>query len=107
MRKLLTLLVFNFITIICFSASVDTVSIYSNSMKKNIKCVVITPDSYKNHADLRFPVVYLLHGAGGDFSNWISKVGSIKEAVDNYQMIIVCPDGLKPAGILIALLIQQ
>jgi S-formylglutathione hydrolase FrmB len=76
----------------CFAGTVDTVSIYSNSMKKNISCVVIKPDSYKRNKN-RYPAVYLLHGFNGNYSNWIKKVATIQQYVDTYQMLIVCPDG--------------
>ncbi len=75
-----------------FAGTVDTVSIYSNSMHKSMKAVVIKPDSYrkkKNH----FPVVYLLHGYSGNYSNWIMKVPALKKYADDFQLIIVCPDG--------------
>lgn len=73
------------------AAKVDTVETYSQSMNKRIKAVVITPDNYIKGKE--FPVVYLLHGYGGDYSNWVTKAISISEAVDTYQLIIVCPDG--------------
>ncbi|MEO6819909.1 MAG: alpha/beta hydrolase family protein [Ginsengibacter sp.] len=75
-----------------FAASADTVSIYSSAMKKSIKCVVILPYSYNNQVN-KFPVVYLLHGYSGNFSNWIQKVPEIKNYADQFQLIIVCPDG--------------
>lgn len=75
-----------------FAASVDTVSIYSNAMKKAYKCVVIKPSSYKKSKD-PFPVVYLLHGHGGWYANWIIRVVELKEHADKYQLMIVCPDG--------------
>jgi S-formylglutathione hydrolase FrmB len=81
-----------FIASFCKAATVDTVIIYSNAMHKNIKCVVIKPDSYKNKKNI-YPVVYLLHGYSGDFSNWIKKVPQLKAEVDALQLIIVCPDG--------------
>jgi len=74
------------------AASVDTVSIYSAAMHKNIKTVVIKPASYDANNE-KLPVVYLLHGAFGSYSNWISKVPHIKDLADQYKMIIVCPDG--------------
>jgi len=74
-----------------FAGTVDTVSIYSNSMKKNIKAVVIKPDNYKK--EKAFPTVYLLHGYSGAFDNWIRKVPQLKQYVDQYQVLIVCPDG--------------
>lgn len=74
-----------------FAAKVDTVSTYSAAMKKNIKAVVITPEGYSESKT--YPTVYLLHGAGDAFFGWVNKVPAIKEYADNFQMIIVCPDG--------------
>lgn len=74
------------------AAKVDTALIFSNSMQKQIKCVVVKPSSYQKKK-LSFPVVYLLHGYSGDYSNWIKKVPEIKNYADEYNMIIVCPDG--------------
>ncbi|MEO5998989.1 MAG: alpha/beta hydrolase family protein [Chitinophagaceae bacterium] len=75
-----------------FAGDVDTISIYSNSMKKNISCVVITPDSYKKSRHL-FPVVYLLHGYSGSYNQWIKIAPQLKNKVDELQIMIVCPDG--------------
>ena len=61
-------------------------------MKKPIKCVVIRPGIY-NQKNKAFPVVYLLHGFSGDYSNWITKVPELSAYTDLYQLIIVCPDG--------------
>jgi S-formylglutathione hydrolase FrmB len=72
-------------------ANADTIQVYSNAMHKNIKCVVVTPKNYKTSKD-NFPVVYLLHGFAGDYSNWIKKVPVIDSLATVYQMIIVCPD---------------
>jgi S-formylglutathione hydrolase FrmB len=74
------------------AAGVDTVSIYSASMKKEIKCVVIKPTGYKKKKR-HFPVVYLLHGYSGSYSNWLLKVPQLKENADRLGIIIVCPDG--------------
>lgn len=76
------------------AAVVDTVSINSASMKKSIKTVVIKPDTY-SAGDQRFPVVYLLHGFGGRYNNWITRVPQLKQLADDMQLIIVCPDGAK------------
>ena len=73
------------------AAIVDTVQTYSASMKKNIKAVVITPDNYANGKE--FPVVYLLHGYGGNYADWITKAKGFEKNADLFQMIIVCPDG--------------
>ena len=41
---------------------------------------VYLPDGY-GRGDLRYPVLYLLHGAGGDEASW-AKDGAIKETAD-------------------------
>lgn len=74
------------------ASNVDTISIMSNKMNKSFKAVVITPDTYKK-SKASFPVLYLLHGYGGDYANWIKRVPIIKDLADQHQMIIVCPDG--------------
>lgn len=75
-----------------FAGTVDTVSIYSNAMQQTYKCVVVKPDSY-NKKQNKFETVYLLHGHSGNFSNWIKLVPQIKKYADDYQLIIVCPEG--------------
>ena len=88
-----TLFILSFlISATVFAGTVDTVSIYIQSMRKGYKCVVIKPDSYKK-SNTTFPTVYLLHGLTGDFSNWIQKVTELKKHADTYQLLIVCPDG--------------
>lgn len=73
-----------------FSASVDTISVFSSSMNKEIKTVVIRPDNPKK---AKVATLYLLHGYSGDYSNWIQKVPYIKTLVDRYNYMVVCPDG--------------
>lgn len=70
---------------------VDTVETYSASMKKNIKAVVVTPDNYASATAL--PVVYLLHGYSGNYSDWVNKAKGFEKMADEYQLIIVCPEG--------------
>jgi len=73
------------------AAKVDTVTTFSLAMHKNIKAVIITPDDYKQGT--AFPVVYLLHGHGGRYSDWIKNVPQIAACSDLYHEIIVCADG--------------
>lgn len=93
MKKIAFILCYTFFTIGSFAGTVDTVTIYSNSMKRNIKCVVIRPDSYSKNKDTKYPVVYFLHGYGGNYANAITRVPQLKAHADTYQLIIVCPDG--------------
>jgi len=73
-----------------FASRVDTVEVFSASMNKKIKTVVIRPDDQKSKV---IPTLYLLHGYGGNYSNWVEKVPYIKALVDRYNYMVVCPDG--------------
>jgi len=80
------------ITVSLRAARVDTVSIFSNSIHKSIKCVVVLPDG-GNTQDKKHPVLYLLHGYSGNYGDWIKTVPAIKSYADKYNIMIVCPDG--------------
>lgn len=71
------------------AAVVDTLSVYSDTMKKKIQVVVVSPENKKVLA----PVIYLLHGHGGDAKTWISIKPELKEIADRDHIIFVCPDG--------------
>jgi S-formylglutathione hydrolase FrmB len=76
-----------------FYAGVSTVVVIpSIAMKKDIKCTMILPESYSS-SENSYPVLYLLHGYSGDYTSWLNLAPQLLEAVDMYQMIIVCPDG--------------
>ena len=92
MKKFYSALLFLNIFTAVYAGSVDTAITFSNCMQKSIKCIVIKPDNYKNK-QLHFPVLYLLHGYGGSYNNWIKRVPELKKYADDYQMLIVCPDG--------------
>lgn len=90
-RNLLLLLCLTVFVVNVKAAKVDTVETYSDAMKKKIKAVVVTPDNYA--AGTQYPVVYLLHGAGGNFSDWVKKGGKVADNADLYNIIIVGVDG--------------
>lgn len=92
MKHISILFIAIFTSCFLFAAEVDTVTISSKAMQKDIKAVVIKPSTYEKSAN-RFPVVYLLHGYSGNFSNWITKVPQLKKLAEDNQVLIVCPDG--------------
>ncbi len=71
---------------------VDTIITYSHAMHKDVKSVIILPNSYADSSK-NYPVIYLLHGYAGNYSNWITIAPQLQSLVDEYQMIIVCADG--------------
>jgi S-formylglutathione hydrolase FrmB len=80
------------LSILVRAGNVDTIEVFSPSMHKQIKCVVITPGAYTK-ANKSYPVVYLLHGFGGNYARWLKAAPQLKEKTDELQMIFVCPDG--------------
>lgn len=74
---------------------VDTVVVKSKKMGRDIKNVVIVPEQYHDvdWQEDRFPVVYLLHGYGGTFGDWIKKKPELVDLATDFGLIIVCPDG--------------
>jgi S-formylglutathione hydrolase FrmB len=73
-------------------ARIDTVSVFSNSMQKFSECVVVLPESY-SETDEHFPVLYLLHGYGGNQFSWLELDENLPAKATSFGMIIVCPDG--------------
>ncbi len=80
-------------------ASIDTISVYSPSMKKTLKAAISLPSGYEK-GENRYPVVYLLHGGSGAFSDWHQKVtekGIVNQMAEDHKVLIVTP-GVGPAS---------
>lgn len=72
------------------AAHIDTLSIYSSAMRKNIPVIVTVPDKICKS----LPSIYLLHGFGDSYCNgWINKVKGILQYADRYNCLFVMPDG--------------
>lgn len=82
-------------TILSFASTVDTLQIPSVAMNKTYKAAVVLPNSYTKGKAV-YPVLYLLHGAYGHFSDWLSSTPDktiVKNLADQYNIIIVMPEG--------------
>lgn len=78
-------------TIALQAARVDTVLVKSPSMHKDVKVVYVVPD--KAMAKVACPVVYLLHGYGGNARSWVQLKPELLQMADEKGIIFVCPDG--------------
>ncbi|WP_125719209.1 alpha/beta hydrolase [Flavobacterium ustbae] len=83
------------LTTMTYAAKVDTLQVASTAMGKTYKAAVVLPNSYAKSKSA-FPVMYLLHGAYGHFSDWLKSTPNKKlvhNLADQYNMIIVMPEG--------------
>ena len=80
--KKTVLLLLTFLNIFfVFGSSIDTVVVTSKSMNKDISNIIIKPAGYSLKSN-NYPVLYLLHGAGGDYTSWTSNVPSLQKYAD-------------------------
>lgn len=91
MNKLYLSLIACITAINSFAKQVDTIEVFSPSMHTKIKNVIILPADYENKTNL--PVLYLLHGYGGNHKTWIQVNPELPDLATQYGIIIVCPDG--------------
>ncbi len=76
---------------------IDTISYFSRTVGSNRRALIYTPPGYSK--DMKYPVLYLLHGIGGDEKEWING-GQTQVILDNLYaedkiepMILVLPNG--------------
>jgi S-formylglutathione hydrolase FrmB len=77
------------------AASVDSLDVPSKAMNKTYKAAVVLPSNYAASKSA-FPVLYLLHGGGGHFGDWLKLTPDkmlVKNLADQYHIIIVMPEG--------------
>lgn len=75
------------------AAHIDTLSVKSPSMNKQIQVVVVAPDVAFGKNAVACPVIYLLHGYGGNAKSWISIKPNLPQIADERGIVFVCPDG--------------
>ncbi len=73
---------------------VEEATFASAALGVDKRYLVYLPAGYDPAAARRYPVIYMLHGLGGDETNWIEQ-GKLAEAADamKLQAIVVMPDG--------------
>lgn len=70
------------------TVSID--SFYAPSLGKFRRVAVMTPQPFD--PAYRYPVLYLLHGYGGNHTDWTQRT-KLSEYVKEIQLIIIMPDG--------------
>jgi S-formylglutathione hydrolase FrmB len=71
---------------------VKSVDFYSHSLQRSAHYLIALPGNYNKTPDVRFPVLYLLHGIDGTSEDWIAK-GDLIQVLQLHQIVVVAPDG--------------
>jgi S-formylglutathione hydrolase FrmB len=74
------------------NASVETIQFRSSLINATLPYNVILPPDYRRSKTTRYPVLYLLHGLGGHYGDWLVRT-NVADYAAQYRMIIVMPEG--------------
>lgn len=98
MKKTIITLLALLVPMLSLMAQVRTDSIKSQILGEYKKFNIILPRSYNQNPETSYPILYLLHGGSGSYTDW-SKKGMASESLsvmtasgEADQMIIVMPD---------------
>jgi putative tributyrin esterase len=72
--------------------SVETIQFRSELIQKVLPYDVILPAGYRMSRTTRYPVLYLLHGFGGHYSDWVTRT-NLADYASQYRLIVVTPEG--------------
>ena len=82
--------------VICVSTlangRVETIRFQSKLINTTLPYNVILPTDYETSKTTRYPVLYLLHGLTGHYSDWIART-NVADYSAEYRMIVVMPEG--------------
>ena len=71
---------------------VETVKFESKLLNATVPYNVVLPNDYDNSKNMAYPVLYLLHGLTGHYSDWTQRT-RLTEYASQYRIIIVTPEG--------------
>jgi S-formylglutathione hydrolase FrmB len=74
------------------SSSVQTIQLQSKLVNTTLSYNVILPPDYRASSATRYPVLYLLHGFGGHYSDWVTRT-NVADYAAQYRLIVVTPEG--------------
>ena len=74
------------------TASVETVQFHSTLINTTLPYNVILPRDYRTSRTTRYPVLYLLHGLAGHYTDWVTRT-NVADYASQYRIIVVMPEG--------------
>src|SRR5437667_1668901 len=72
--------------------SVETIRFQSKLVNTTLPYNVVLPPGYRTSNTTRYPVLYLLHGLGGHYSDWVMRT-NVADYAAQYRLIVVMPEG--------------
>lgn len=72
--------------------SVETVQFQSKLVNATLPYNVVLPSGYRESLTTRYPVLYLLHGVGGHYTDWLTRT-NVADYAARYRLIVVMPEG--------------
>jgi S-formylglutathione hydrolase FrmB len=100
LSRFITIISLFLLSLLAYCVKVDTLDVPSAAMNRTLRAAVVLPESYATAANRKatYPVLYLLHGGGGQFSDWLKQTPDkqlLQKLADQYNLIIVTPEGDK------------
>jgi putative tributyrin esterase len=80
------------LTVHAQTASLETVQFHSQLVNTTLPYNVILPPGYRASRTTRYPVLYLLHGLAGHYTDWVTRT-NVADYAAQYRMVVVMPEG--------------
>ena len=92
--RLLSAVIVSLVLFITVQANgrVETIRFQSKLLNTTVPYNVILPTDYDASTTTRYPVLYLLHGLTGHYSDWASR-SNVADYAQQYRLIVVTPEG--------------
>ena len=85
-------LVVCFAGIVAAGSRVETIRFQSKLVNATLPYNVVLPADYDTSRTTRYPVLYLLHGLTGHYSDWVLRT-NVADYASEHRMIVVMPEG--------------
>lgn len=74
------------------TATLETVQLQSALIGRTLPYNVVLPTDYRGSRNTRYPVLYLLHGLSGHYTDWATRT-NVADYAARYRIIVVMPEG--------------
>ena len=91
-RLITSILIWGLLVSTAPAQRVETVKFESKFVNAVLPYNVVLPKDYDTAHATRYPVLYLLHGLTGHYSDWVSRT-NVADYASHYRLIVVTPEG--------------